>query len=60
MIATIPVGLAPVQPVVNPNTGNVYVTNQGDGTVSVIDGLVGSPTVNTVIATIFTGDPTTP
>jgi len=54
VIDEILVGLAPLEPSVNPNTGLVYVTNQGDGTVSVIDGMPGSPTENTVIATIDT------
>ena len=34
--ATISVGAAPFGIAVNPKTGTVYVTNSGDGTVSVI------------------------
>ena len=45
--ATIPVGSDPQGVAVSPETGDVYVTNFGDGTVSVIN-----PATNTVTATI--------
>ena len=50
VIATIPVGRAPMGIAITPNGEEVYATNQGDGTVSVID-----TTTLTVIATIPTG-----
>jgi len=51
VIATIPVGRAPMGIAITPNGEEVYATNQRDGTVSVID-----TTTLTVIATIPTGD----
>ena len=48
-VGTNPTGIA-----VNPNTNDVYVTNSGDGTVSVIDGDSSSPTFNTVIGAPIT------
>jgi YVTN family beta-propeller protein len=50
VIATIPVGTAPLGIAVTPNGQEVYVTNQHDGTVSVIN-----TSTLTVIATIPTG-----
>jgi YVTN family beta-propeller protein len=50
VIATIPVGVAPMGNAITPNGEEVYVTNQRDGTVSVIN-----TTTLTVIATIPTG-----
>ena len=50
IIATIPVGDDPQSVGVNLSTNRVYVANQADGTVSVIDG-----TTNTVIATVAVG-----
>ena len=46
----IPVGSYPRSVVVNPVTNRVYVTNNGDTTVSVIDG-----STNTVVATVTVG-----
>ena len=56
VVATIPVGDGPQGVAVSP-AGMVYVTNIGSvaeagTTVSVIDGVPGSPTYNTVVATI--------
>ena len=48
--ATIPVGSGPDGVAVDPAAGTVYVTNYGDGTVSVIDAAT-----NTVTATIPVG-----
>ena len=48
--ATIPVGSEPYGVAVDPATHTVYVTNAGDGTVSVIDAAT-----NTVTATIPVG-----
>ena len=54
LVATIAVGLGPtgvaVAPPGTPNAGQVYVTNTGDGTVTVID------PDGTVSATIAVGD----
>ena len=50
VIATIPVGGAPIGIAITPNGEEVYVANQHDGTVSVID-----TATLTVIATIRTG-----
>jgi YVTN family beta-propeller protein len=47
---TIPVGLGPVRVATNPQTNTIYVTNTGDGTVSVINGKK-----NRVVATIPVG-----
>jgi YVTN family beta-propeller protein len=47
VIATIDVGVNPIGVAVNPTTNRIYVANDGDNTVSVIDG-----TTNTVIDTI--------
>ena len=52
---TIVVGAFPFQVVVDPTTNRVYSVDNGDSTVSVIDGTPGSPTENTVIATIPVG-----
>jgi YVTN family beta-propeller protein len=49
--ATIPIGSESDAVAVNPVTGDVYVTNFSDGTVSVISGLTGM-----VVATIPVGD----
>jgi YVTN family beta-propeller protein len=46
-VTTIPVGLGPVRVATNPQTNTIYVTNSGDGTVSVINGKK-----NKVVATI--------
>jgi YVTN family beta-propeller protein len=47
VIATVPVGSHPVTSAFNPNNGNMYVTNQGSNSISVIDGrtntVIGSP-----------------
>ena len=51
VIATIPVGDDPQAVRVNPSTNRVYVANQGDDTVSVIDGAS-----NAVIVTVPVGD----
>ena len=51
VIATIPVGDAPLAVRVNPTTNRIYVANQRDDTVSVIDGAS-----NAVIVTIPVGD----
>jgi YVTN family beta-propeller protein len=51
VIATIDVGVNPIGVAVNPATNRIYVTNNADDTVSVIDG-----TTNTVIATVDVGD----
>jgi len=51
VIATIPVGSESDAVAVSPLTGDVYVTNINDGTVSVISGRT-----NTVIATILVGN----
>jgi YVTN family beta-propeller protein len=51
VIDTVTVGDIPRGIDVNPATNRVYVANQGDGTVSVIDG-----TTNTVIATVDVGN----
>ena len=48
---TIPVGGLPISVTVNPPTGDVYVTNFNDGTVSVISGRT-----NTVTTTIPVGN----
>ena len=48
--ATIPVGTNPVGVGVNPLTNRIYVSNNGDNTVSVIGGLA-----NAVIATVPVG-----
>jgi YVTN family beta-propeller protein len=48
--ATVPVGQGPTWVAVDPGTHTVYVTNQGDNTVSVID-----PSTRTVTATMPTG-----
>ena len=45
-------GTAPFFTDVNPNTNRAYVSNRVSGTVSVIDGMPGSPTENQVIETI--------
>jgi len=50
IVATIPVGTAPIQAAVTPDGSKVYVVNQGSNDVSVID--TGS---NTAIATIRVG-----
>ncbi len=50
IIATVPVGSNPSYAAVNPVTNRVYVANENDGTVSVIDG-----STNTVIATPSVG-----
>ncbi|HEY7080890.1 MAG TPA: YncE family protein, partial [Nitrososphaeraceae archaeon] len=50
MIKTIAVGNGPVGIAFNPNNGDMYVTNFGSNTVSVID-----TTTNTVVATITVG-----
>ena len=47
VVATIPVGVFPFMVTANSHTNRVYVTNQGDNTVSVIDG-----SLNQVIATV--------
>src|SRR5437762_11028890 len=47
VIATIPVGLGPLAVGVNATTNRIYVANNNDNTVSVIDGLT-----NAVVATI--------
>jgi YVTN family beta-propeller protein len=49
--ATVPVGLGPVGVAVKPDSGKVYVANEGANTVSVID-----TATNTVIATIPVGN----
>ena len=49
-VTTIPVGLGPVRVATNPQTNTIYVTNNGDGTVSVINGKK-----NRVVATIPVG-----
>jgi len=46
------VGSGPFGVEVNPNTNRAYVSNRDSGTVSVIDGMPGSPTENTVIETL--------
>src|SRR5207247_1285042 len=48
--ATIPVGSGPNGVAVNPLTNRIYIANNGDSTVSVIDG-----SANAVIATIPVG-----
>jgi YVTN family beta-propeller protein len=50
VVATVPVGHFPATPVYDPSNGTLFVSNQGDGTVSAIDG----PT-QTVVATISVG-----
>ena len=56
VIATITVGSAPAGVAVNAANGDVYVTNDGSGTVSVIDANpLDTRTYNTVIATITVG-----
>jgi YVTN family beta-propeller protein len=50
VVSTIPVQSAPNGIVFNPNNGDLYVTNYGSNTVSVIDG-----TTNTVVTTIPVG-----
>jgi YVTN family beta-propeller protein len=50
VVTTITVGTVPLGVGVNPNTNRIYVSNQYDSTVSVIDGAT-----NTVIATIPVG-----
>ncbi|WP_405173021.1 hypothetical protein MHI12_18090 [Paenibacillus sp. FSL H8-0280] len=50
MIATVPVGINPNGAGANPLTNRVYISNQDDNTISVIDG-----ETNTVIATIPVG-----
>ena len=47
VVATVPVGLAPYGVAVNPTTSRIYVANNGNSTVSVIDGAT-----NTVMATV--------
>ena len=47
VVATIPVGVQPFMVAANPKTNRVYVTNQGDKSLSVIDGLT-NQMVNTV------------
>lgn len=47
VIATIPVGFFPFIVAANPRTNRVYVTNQGDNSMSVIDG-----SLNQVVATV--------
>jgi YVTN family beta-propeller protein len=47
VVATIPVGVQPFMVAANPKTNRVYVTNQGDKSLSVIDGLT-NQIVNTV------------
>lgn len=44
-IARIPVGTAPAGIAVNPETGAVYVTNQGSNTISVINGITVTQTL---------------
>ncbi len=50
ILATAPVGNGPYGIAVNPTTNRVYVTNDGDNTVSVLDG-----STNSVIATVPVG-----
>jgi YVTN family beta-propeller protein len=50
VIATIPVGTNPNGVGVNPLTNRIFVTNQDDNTISVINGVT-----NTVIATVPVG-----
>ena len=49
-VTTIPVGLGPIRVATNPQTNTIYVTNNSDGTVSVINGKK-----NRVVATIPVG-----
>jgi len=59
-VATIPVGLYPNSVTINLNTKRIYAANENSNTISIIDVLPGSPTENTVIATIPTdNDPIT-
>jgi YVTN family beta-propeller protein len=54
VVATVLVGASGMA--VNPSTNRIYVTNGfTNGSVSVIDGALGSPTVNTVVATVPVG-----
>jgi DNA-binding beta-propeller fold protein YncE len=59
VVATVTVDVWPGTPAVNPTTGRVYVPNSGTTsgpkTLSVIDGTLGSPTENTVVATVPMG-----
>jgi len=52
VVATIPVGAGPAGVGVNTTTNRIYVDSEASQSVSVIDGTLGSPTENTVIATI--------
>lgn len=54
-IASVPVGIGARSGSVNPTTDRLYVTNAFSNTVSVIDGMPGSPTQNSVLATIPVG-----
>ena len=60
VVATVTVGEFPGTPAVNPNTGRVYVPNEGTTsgikTVAVIDGTPGSPTENTIVNTVAVGE----
>jgi DNA-binding beta-propeller fold protein YncE len=52
-----PLGLDPTDGVgVDPNTDRIYVSHPATDSVSVIDGAPGSPTENSVVATVSVGD----
>ncbi len=48
--------MKPVDLEANKVTSKIYVANEHDDLVSVIDGISGSPTIHTVIKTILVGD----
>ncbi len=50
MVATVTVGTAPIGVAITPDGQQVYVTNDSDGTVSVI-----ATATNTVVATVTVG-----